>query len=913
MPRHEIIFTGLLFLFLCQPAPAQDIHAFDEKIDRFIATRQRDSMLYYTELKASRCRTGNNLTLWAWVYLDAHDLLSDMGDDPAARTYLDKISREKWREPSGKEESEPFCYVAVNQALAFLESGQMLQAIERYEWAEKTCTLFQYPDFDVVETIYKPLGNCYTRLGDDDKALAVFMKAMQIGGDNETLAGLYCNIGIALWNKGALRESENYHRQGLALTGVSARKRALLLGALAQTLLDEHRNQEACANARRSLALLAGIPESDLRREYRCYSLLTVAITTDHPKEARRLLEEARQEARVVFGNHSRVLGKIEISLAEWQYESRNYPGAMETANRALSAVLPRFLPKNTAENPDITQFYEENVISQALRLKAAAAAGIYATQGGISNLQLASDCHELAWQAEALLRKTYQYNSSKLVQQSGSWDNEQAAMRIIRRLYEKTGDRKYANQAFDIAERNKAAVLRDALNDNLIARHLAGADERFQKLASLRQGFSYFERQLLLDPANRQAAQWRIEADALQTQIGQTEAQLKAAYPNLNQGETADTRALLRALKPGEAVLEYFVSTDTTDIFLFMPGPVLYWKTIPTPHDQIAAYTAFFNDQNAILSDPAGFLNLAWQLWLQLIPAEARQAQQLLVIPDGALNNIPFDALLTEAPNAGASLRNAAYLIRKQEVRYAWSLAALATQQKLVSAATGHALVLAPRFLHGEQGMSPLDFNSEESPADSKLLEGPNATRQTLSEQASRYHILHLATHAFAGDERGARLVLFDGEVFLPDIYGLSLQADLVMLSACETSLGKRVEGEGVMSFARAFAQAGAACVVSSQWSVNDRSTARLSATFYRETARGKSIGTALRQAKLDYLNDAQVAASAQTPYFWAGLAMIGDDRNLPRSGGHFWWWAGVLLPGLLLLFWLRRKRNAR
>jgi CHAT domain-containing protein len=156
-------------------------------------------------------------------------------------------------------------------------------------------------------------------------------------------------------------------------------------------------------------------------------------------------------------------------------------------------------------------------------------------------------------------------------------------------------------------------------------------------------------------------------------------------------------------------------------------------------------------------------------------------------------------------------------------------------------------------------------------------------------------------------------RIELYDQSVFLPDIYALPLQADLVVLSACQTSLGTQQAGEGVMSLARAFAQAGSACVVSSLWTVNDRSTAQLFANFYEKIKAGVSVSTALRQAKLGYLTDSNIPTSMQSPYFWAGLSMVGADRTLPPPDTHFGWWVFGVTTILLLIGWalwrLRRR----
>ena len=115
-------------------------------------------------------------------------------------------------------------------------------------------------------------------------------------------------------------------------------------------------------------------------------------------------------------------------------------------------------------------------------------------------------------------------------------------------------------------------------------------------------------------------------------------------------------------------------------------------------------------------------------------------------------------------------------------------------------------------------------------------------------------------------------------------------------------------------MSLARAFAQAGAACVISSLWSVNDQSTSRLLESFYQNLDAGNTTGQALRSAKLGYLNDPEIRSTMQSPFFWAGLTMVGDDRVV--QGGGIGWWVWLVIGGVLLmagwLFWNRHSKMA-
>ncbi len=924
MPSFRVPIIRLLFFLGSIPLPAQpsaDLARYDVPIKYFYVNGLADSFMCYSEAKAALARKHNELGVWLSTRMDVADFFYENEQYQSAAQYLDETWAGKWREPQNEEEWSLCCYIQSNRGSDLAQAGKMLQAIAAFQDAAGMYERFRFADFDAVEFIYKPLGNCYTRLGDDDKALAVFFKTLMLPGDNETMAGVFCNIGIAYWNKGDYEAAEKYHRQGLGLRDVSKLKRALLLGALAQVQLDKGQVLQALRSADESLRLLAAEGANGLAQEYRCYSRRTAGIARlrlGRLPEAARLLQAARSDALQVFGAHSRDLGKVEIALAELALLQKNPAAALDAANRALSAVLHSFQPIRPEENPRIASFYEENVIFEALETKAAAAQQAFEQSGKPGWLNLALDCHDLAWKAETRQRKVFQYHSAKLHLQNSTRTREEAAMRVARLLFEKTGDTKYLDKAFSIAERSKAALLSEAMQDNLVRQRLAESDRRFSELNTLRQHFSAFEKQMLLHPDDEMLPQWRSEADALAARINALESALAGAYPQLAGQQLASAQDAQNNLRAEETLVEYFVSPAHIEAFVFQPNKAARWFSFD--HSKalqalVGQYLAYFENQNAILNDPQGYFKAAYLLWQKLLPPELANAGIISIVPDGFLNFVPFDALLTAAPEASTTLRNAPYLIRTQQVRYAWSLSVLQQQKKLTSNAGNYALCLAPGFTKGERGLAPLQSPAAERPSGSKVLSAESADVEHFTRVAGKYRLLHLSTHAFATAAAGQlpRLELFDQPLYLPSIYALPLQADLVTLSACQTGLGQVQSGEGVMSLARAFAQAGAACVVSSLWSVNDRSTSQLLSGFYRNLENGSSIGPSLRAAKLDYIKDAEVRAAMQSPYFWAGLVMVGDDRVV-EARTRWWPWAvGLALVLGVGLWWYAQKRRLR
>lgn len=188
------------------------------------------------------------------------------------------------------------------------------------------------------------------------------------------------------------------------------------------------------------------------------------------------------------------------------------------------------------------------------------------------------------------------------------------------------------------------------------------------------------------------------------------------------------------------------------------------------------------------------------------------------------------------------------------------------------------------------------LVFAAEEADSLAALLEenerkvwtGFEATRQTvIGDELRNFRIVHFATHGLLDFRRPKLSCLLlsrfdragqaqDGYLRLQDVYNLKLSADLVVLSACQTALGKEIRGEGLVGLTRGFMYAGAPRVVASLWNVDDRATAKLMERFYRKMLGPEKLppATALRAAQVEMMRDEHW----QDPYFWAGFVLQGE-----------------------------------
>ena len=201
-------------------------------------------------------------------------------------------------------------------------------------------------------------------------------------------------------------------------------------------------------------------------------------------------------------------------------------------------------------------------------------------------------------------------------------------------------------------------------------------------------------------------------------------------------------------------------------------------------------------------------------------------------------------------------------------------------------------------------------------------VFSGAGATRENaLNASIADYKVVHFAAHGFLDETRpelsGIVLSQVDahgadqnGVVRLQDIYAMNLSADLVVLSACSTGIGKEIKGEGLMSLNNAFLQTGAKTVVSSLWKVDDEATRELMKVFYREMASGSvSTSEALRRAQISLRRNPQY----QSPFYWAAFTAAGDFKSAPKFSNrrNDWLYAGLIVPFALAGIYFYRRRG--
>jgi CHAT domain-containing protein len=392
----------------------------------------------------------------------------------------------------------------------------------------------------------------------------------------------------------------------------------------------------------------------------------------------------------------------------------------------------------------------------------------------------------------------------------------------------------------------------------------------------------------------------------------GLSGTKLSSIPRQLGRGQPIELSKLQQMLQPDEVIVEYALASPRSHCLLIDKNEI---RAIALPdRDRVEAlvdrYLAQVRSKKSA-QEPAREL---YSVLLEPVTKDIK-ARHLIVVPDGKLHLLPFDALIdrrgdyvlartvvTYSPSA-----TVLHLLRTQPENRATDVPLLAVGDvpyqeggNLVASSGSRAKTVAvgtTRGLYDLKGerLPPLAGTAEEvrSIADiagpkAIVLMGLKATEAALrSQPLERIKVLHIAVHGISSSTSPERAALVlargtkdenDGLLQAREISDMHLSADLVTLSACDTGAGRLVGQEGIVNLVRAFLFAGAKSVVASLWAADDVFTTSLMKRFYSNLAKGVDRAVALQKAKLELIE--QFGDDA-VPYYWAGFTLVGDGSR--------------------------------
>jgi CHAT domain-containing protein/tetratricopeptide (TPR) repeat protein len=497
-------------------------------------------------------------------------------------------------------------------------------------------------------------------------------------------------------------------------------------------------------------------------------------------------------------------------------------------------------------------------------------------------------------------------------------WDAYELDIDVLMRLHRE-------DLALHASERARARSLVDLLTESRAGAVAPQKRTQLARVRLLRDRISMkaqAQLQLAAEKNNPLASQIKSELEDLNAQYEQLIARMRREDPALAAMASPEPLTLEQiqreVVDPSSALLEYSLGETRSFLWVVTPGSLHTYVLPPRSRIESAVRSAY-----RALSTSAPAVQTLRQLSAMILaPASVEiRAKRLIIVPDGALQYLSFASLLT--PGSGRPL------IADHEIVTLPSASAIAVLRRYPRPReTSRTLAVFadpvfdrrdPRlFVRGAQltpsnmdsdlarsvresglrDLSRLPFTRREATAILSLVE-PSLRKGALDFDANRravmdpdlvnYRFVHFATHGllnnFHPELSGIVLSMVDAsgrsqEGFLStaDVFNLSWNTDLVVLSGCRTGLGKEIRGEGIAGLTQAFMYAGATRVVASLWNVNDAATAALMKKFYQEMLGPKHLapGAALRAAQLSLQKTKRWSA----PYYWAGFVMQGEWR---------------------------------
>ncbi|HEY7212995.1 MAG TPA: CHAT domain-containing tetratricopeptide repeat protein, partial [Thermoanaerobaculia bacterium] len=689
------------------------------------------------------------------------------------------------------------------------------------------------------------LGLLYQDLGEPSRALTEYEQALRLRrevGDAEGEAATLLALGQVNSRLGRLREAQAFNQRALALERSTGDRRGegMALSQLGSATLALGDAASALANFDHAIELL-----------HATGSLADEAAALANRGEAYTQLGDARQG-----------LESLRQSLERTR--AAGYP-ALEVRVEVGLARAERQLGR-----PDAARAHAEAALAIAESLRAR----IGSPDLRASFSALTHDAYELAVE---LLMEAHRSDPAA--------GHDRAALAVTERARARTLLELLAEAGVDV--RQGADPLLLARRASLLRRLGAKAE------LALRERPGEGSRKAALEE----------ERDAILRDLDVVETEIRERspfYAALVQPRPLDAAGIQALLDPDTVLLSFSLGKERSFVWAVsaksvesfeLPGRAAVEAAARRFHEELSVYDPADRPRQTQDGEALGRMLLG--------PLGDRlRGKRLAVVPDGALEYVPFAAL----PGV-------------QEVVYLPSASALAVQRQILDRrppAPEPLLVLAdpvfdardprlPARREAAAGAAPLFERLPGSRREAEAIAGlapPGGSRvlldfaanraEVLSERLSSYRIIHFATHGVIDAEHPALSGLAlsmvnadggpaEGFVHLHDVYNLRLNADLVVLSGCRTALGKELRGEGLIGLARGFQYAGARRVLASLWRVEDNATAALMSRFYRGLwADGLRPAAALREAQLWV----RAQRRWRDPYFWAGFVLAGDWR---------------------------------
>ena len=644
------------------------------------------------------------------------------------------------------------------------------------------------------------------------------------------------------------------------------------------------------------------------------------------------------------YGQQNRVTAETYLSLADYEKRQKNPTKALNYCQKALESVSLEPVDKafSLANNPSvknggITSFA---VLIDAINVKTKLL--LSEALKSPQYLPIAFETAQLGVRVLDSIRLGCDLETDKLHLSDNWFSIYENALSAAYQLYKKDRKDRYLSCAFEACEKSKALVLLQAVRNGSAEQTLSSGERN--DLYLIRQRLKSLQKNIYDSTVQKQGLHpvWSLqEQGQLEEKLKNGIAKLATQHDNYAKRLAGNQPVTLKMVQndlikdDSTALIDYFVGEQAVFTFLIRKDTICLFDTLYQP-DKITDI-AYLRSNN---TQPDSFRIKAHRLYNYLLEAplsiSARTpVTRLIIIPDGALNYLPFSMLVT-TPTPQDRYAQFDFLINKYITAYAYSASVLKYQNEIKREikAPNTFLAFAPTYSLGQSTpLKPFEKTIEAAQYLADLLGGralykqkeaeDEATKKRFMDEANQYRILHFFMHTIQDSSNAQYTKLAFAQtragrdtgqnyLYVNELYNLRLNAELAVLGACSTGFGNFNRGEGVTSLSQAFTSAGVSATVTSLWDAAETQSVEIITAFYENLQAGKSKDEALALAQRKYLADCKNNDKAWLghPNLWAVWIMVGDTKpmQLPTSKKipplSMWLISGSFLLGLTYFY---------
>jgi len=776
-------------------------------------------------------------------------------------------------------------------AMSLIDLGDNLLALREYSAAlrhyEEAMTIF--PELGWTRNIgltHQSIGWIYDSAGQYHKALEHHQKALEVLTGLPGLSGghptVHASIGLAYSSLGDMQLALDHFEKSLAIYRQKKNRRgeAIVLHDVGQVYAQSGHYDRALAYYDQALAAQREVKNQ--RREAQAVtSIARVHRLRDDGAKAMPMFEDALRLSRLT--GDRRLEHTVLDEIAELHLQDGSLEKALTTYREALA------LQRQIGERPK----------------EAASLFGIARAERRAGRLAEARAAIDECLALVDSIRTAVEPRDLRLSFHAATADYYEAQIDILMAMHERAPKEEWAARAFEASERARGRALVEALHEVRSGIRTGIDPTLLEHERSVRARLTDKEQSRihLLTSKAKPAAIASIDRDirALLGELNEVESDVRRSSPRYATLVAPEPLSLKdvqqNVLDDGTVLLE--VSLGGTRSYLWaVTRDGLTVKTLPGR----AEIEALVRRAHAMATaQDAGFATAAKHLRsILFVPlAAVVKNRRVVIVPDGALHYLPFAAVIPEReivqlPSATvlAMMRRTSNAKRPTGVVAVVADPVFRADDPRVEAAAVTRSAASAVTRSADSALPRLRFSRREAETVSGMVPGKkivaldfDASRAVL-RRVGDYRIVHFATHALVDDVHPqlSSLVLStvdakgreaNGHVPLYEIYNLDLGSELVVLSACQTAMGKEMRGEGIVSLTHGFMYAGAPRVLSTLWRIDDRATAELMKHFYAGMLRDRlAPAAALHRAQRALARDERWSA----PYYWAGFVLQGE-----------------------------------